>query len=192
MSPALRTINAITIAGSPTLLILSIWPGYAGGCWMLLVYPLIALLGLAWLHLSAQRFPRPWGRARPLPLRQIMIAPVVVCITYALLKFYVPRRIAFMACADKFDAYVANAPVSEYNGQPLARWLGVYRVTQYAADARGGVYFQTGTGPDGIGPDVMSYGFAHRPNRQGTPFGAAHYRVWHLHGDWYWFRGSDD
>ena len=39
----------------------------------------------------------------------------------------------------------------------------------------------------------MSYGFAYRPNRQGSPFGAARYGVWRLSGsDWYWFRASDD
>jgi len=75
---------------------------------------------------------------------------------------------------------------------PLDRWLGIYHVDEWASDQRGGVYFRTGTGPDGIGPDTMSYGFVYRPNREGSPFGASHYMVRRLGGDWYWFRASND
>jgi len=70
--------------------------------------------------------------------------------------------------------------------------LGIYHVDEWASDQRGGVYFRTGTGPDGIGPDTMSYGFVYRPNREGSPFGASHYMVRRLGGDWYWFRASND
>lgn len=162
------------------LLVLSLWPGYAGGCWVLLALPLIALLGLAWLAaaVKARRLPA-------FPLRQVLVAPLVVCLTYGLLKFYVPRRVVFFACQSQFEPYLASAPVSEYQGKPLGRWLGVYRVDEYAADPRGGVYFRTGTGRDGIGPDRMSYGFAHRPNRQGSPYGAARYGTWRQSDDWY-------
>ena len=47
-------------------------------------------------------------------------------------------------------------------------------------------------GVDGISPDRMSYGFAYKPNAEGTPFGASRYRVFRLGDDWYWFRVSDD
>jgi hypothetical protein len=72
------------------------------------------------------------------------------------------------------------------------RRIGIYWVDKYVADPRGGVYFRTGTGVDGFGPDVMSYGFAYRPNADGSPFGGARYGRWRLFGDWYWFRASDD
>ena len=48
------------------------------------------------------------------------------------------------------------------------------------------------SGPDGIGPDTMSYGFASRPNREGTPFGRAGYHLSHVLGDWYVFSASND
>ena len=65
-------------------------------------------------------------------------------------------------------------------------------VDEYTADPRGGVYFRVHRGHDGIGPDVMSYGFVYKPNRIGTPFGAAGYHLFRLGNDWYWFRASDD
>src|SRR5581483_11494439 len=49
----IRAINAITIAGGIVLLVMSLWPGYAGGCLLLLALPLIAMLGLAWLIVVA-------------------------------------------------------------------------------------------------------------------------------------------
>jgi hypothetical protein len=116
----------------------------------------------------------------------------VVVLTYGLLKFYVPRRIAFRAVRGGFEQYVPSAVVSGRRGAPLDRRIGIYHVDQYAADPRGGVYFRTGSAADGLGPDTMSYGFAYRPNGEGTPFGRAAYLVRPLGGEWYWFQASDD
>jgi hypothetical protein len=100
--------------------------------------------------------------------------------------------VAFAFCYADLRGYVDNAPVEEYDGKQLGKQVGPYHVDRYGADKRGGVYFRTATGPDGIGPDRMSYGFAFRPNGEGTPFGNAHYRRRHLFGDWYVFAASDD
>ncbi len=51
---------------------------------------------------------------------------------------------------------------------------------------------RTYAGPDGIGPDTMSYGFAFRPNREGTPFGKAGYHLSPMIGDWYCFSASNN
>lgn len=40
--------------------------------------------------------------------------------------------------------------------------------------------------------DTLSFGFAYRPNLDGTPFGNAYYHTSHLFGEWYVFRVSDD
>jgi hypothetical protein len=45
---------------------------------------------------------------------------------------------------------------------------------------------------DGIGPDTMSYGFAFKPNPEGTPFGRSGYSYSHVVGDWYVFSASND
>jgi hypothetical protein len=92
----------------------------------------------------------------------------------------------------RFQRYAAAAPPSGSEDEALGRWLGAYFVDRYAADPRGGIYFRTHSGPDGIGPDTMSYGFAYQPNSEGTPFGEAGYRYSRMAGDWYCFSASND
>jgi hypothetical protein len=96
-----------------------------------------------------------------------------------------------VAVADRLN-HIDTAPISRYGGKPLGHRLGFYSVDRYAADPRGGAYFRTHAGPDGIGPDTMSYGFAHRPNPEGSPFGRAGYHLSHVVGDWYVFSASND
>lgn len=188
MLSAIKFVNVSTVLGSVGLLLLSIWPGFVIGCFIVLTLPLIALLGLLWFGVAALWF---FGRRASVSPGQLMIAPVLVCLTLGLLTFYVPRRIAFLAFRGSFERHLAAAQVSDYGGAPLG-WVGIYRVDEYAADARGGVYFRTTTTADEIGPVTLSYGFAYRPNREGTPFGASGYRIYRLYGDWYWFEASDD
>ena len=113
-------------------------------------------------------------------------------LTLGLLRYYIPRRLVFPITRAAFQQLVQQAPVSTYRGKPLNQHLGIFFVDEYAADSRGGVYFRTYVGHDGIGPDQMSYGFAYQPNPRGTPFGAARYIVRPLGQGWYWFRASDD
>ena len=205
MSPTLRNINVITSTGAIVLLVMSIWPDYAGGCCGFLVGAGAAgLLGVSWLFVVLQaQYRRKWP-----PVRQMAAAPLVVLLTYAMLNLYIPRRVAFIACQEQFDEIVARsvspttttAPSTtlpdvgsrQTDPVPLNRRLGVYRVDQYAIDPRGGIYFRTGTGQDGMGPDTMSYGFVYRPNPDGTPFGASRYLVRRIRGDWHWFQASND
>jgi hypothetical protein len=111
--------------------------------------------------------------------------------TLGLLWFHVPQRFVFVSCQVELRKLVDDAPTGEFRGEELHRRVGPYRVDRYAADERGGVFFRTATGPDGIGPDEMSYGFAFRPNGRGTPFGNARYWQDHLLGDWYVFGASN-
>ena len=74
----------------------------------------------------------------------------------------------------------------------VAARAGLYRVVAREQDPRGGTYFCTYEGWDGLGPDVMSYGFAHQPNPEGSPFGAEHYHTVRLLGDWHLFLASND
>ena len=97
---------------------------------------------------------------------------------------------AFGLARPRLEAAVSAAPVSGHQGDRLGRFFGPYFVDRYGADPRGGVYFRVMTFSDLF--DTMSGGFAFRPNRDGTPFGAAKYEVFPLGGDWYWFWASDD
>jgi hypothetical protein len=187
MAKALRVVNWITVAGGVLLLLLSLWPGFVVGCFLVLAYPLIFALGVTWLVVVIYGTRR--SAAPPLHARAVRVAPLMVSMTFGLLLFYIPRRIAFAACVGQFEKHVPAARAGATSGPAF---MGIYYVDKYEADPNGGVYFRTGTTADGIGPDTLSYGFAHRPNRKGTPFGAARYRVYHLFGDWYWFQASND
>jgi hypothetical protein len=192
MQLMIRVINAFVAVGAIVLIMMSMWPGFVIGCFLVLALPLIALLGIAWLIVAVGALRQSGRPSKPHLARQLMLAPLLVCLTYGVLKFYVPRRIAFLAVRTRFDSFVASAPVSDYGSKKLDRWIGIYHVDEYAADPRGGVYFRTGSGPDGIGPDMMSYGFVYRPNPQGTPFGATRLEIRRITQDWCWFQTSDD
>ena len=124
--------------------------------------------------------------------RWLILAPVIVAMSLILIWYDIPRRIAFVLSRPAFERRVATAPNSVHEGEPPGRRLGLYFVDRYVADPRGGVYFRTHAGPDGIGPDTMSYGFAFRPNREGSPFGRAGYHLSRMVGDWYGFSASND
>jgi hypothetical protein len=125
-------------------------------------------------------------------VRPILISTLVLILSLILIVTGTPRRAAFRFSRPSMEHFVSTAPTSESEGEPICRWLGVYYVDRYGADPRGGVYFRTHAGADGIGPDTMSYGFAYKPNPKGTPFGNARYRLLRMPGDWYVFSASND
>lgn len=192
----MRIVFALTVLGGFGLLTLAVWSGMVEdvvfgfpffcawqpllGCWFLL------LVGLAFFDLATR--PEPAARRRRWGVRSagIMFG------TLGLLWLHIPQRVAFAFCFTDLKGLVGDAPADEFRGEELGRRVGPYRVDRYAADKRGGVFFRTAIGPDGIGPDQMSYGFAFRPNGRGTPFGNAHCRHCHLFGNWYVFAASDD
>lgn len=195
MKVAAHVIIALTAIACLVALAISVYPGvlndllFVGILLSFLVVPFVGIVALVGVIALARK-----GMLRGVRIPRMRLAVVLVLLfgTYVLLKFYVPRRIAFAASRASFEQMVPRATPSDYRGTSLNRRLGLYNVDEYASDPRGGVYFRVYKGRDGIGPDVMSYGFAHTPNVQGTPFGAAHYRVFRLGDDWYWFRASDD
>jgi len=173
----------------------SVWPGSLEsavdlpfGC---LAFPVFCLccLGLvvAWLLLLVRRphtpNRRPWGWA--------LATSAIVAGSVWALWFQTPRAIVFANDCTELQPLIPNAR-DEWRGQPLGQRIGPYTVDRYAADSRGGVFFRTARGPDGIGPDELSYGFANQPNTSGTPFGNSSYSLHHLFGDWYTFSVSDD
>ncbi|MEX0937659.1 MAG: hypothetical protein WDZ59_07340 [Pirellulales bacterium] len=124
--------------------------------------------------------------------RAILPPCVVVAATLVLLAANVPRRIAFAVARPAFTGFLEALPGDAPARMELNRRLGIYQVDEVTIDPRGGVFFRTYSGADGIGPDVMSHGFCYRPNPDGTPFGAASYRRSPLGDGWYWFQASDD
>lgn len=159
----------------------------------LMISPVIALIVLviAIMYWRRGKLTREYLANLRVPRTHIIAMVAMLFVTYGLLKFYVPRRVAFEYSRSAFDALVTRAPAPD-GSVKLDAWAGIYRVDEAAADSRGGVYYRVHSGGDGIGPDITSYGFVYRPNREGTPFGSAYYRLGRLGGGWHWFRASDD
>ncbi len=165
--------------------------------WLLLIFligilvaPLALLLGLVHLYL---RKKHPGTSSSSRPSRRTVFQYLALCgVVCLLLATRVPTRIALWSCQSRFESLLSNAPEATFDFEPLKQNVGLFDVDTYAADERGGVYFRTNECGDGIGPDIMSFGLAFKPNKEGSPFGNAHYDTFHLLGDWYTFEASDD
>ena len=192
----IRSTLVVVIVCSLLILFLSIWPGLLADIVLIAILFSIIWVPILLVAIAVTTFimyrRRRKGASRPFPPRQAVAIPVVIVVTLALLRMHAPQRIAFTLSRPAFDAAISSVPTSEHVGIPANLRFGVYKVDEYAADPRGGVFFRVHRGHDGIGPDIISYGFVFKPNRHGTPFGAASYATRHLAGDWYWFRASDD
>jgi hypothetical protein len=191
MPLALRGPLVLTMLASLLILVLSTWPGALAHALLLGV-----LLSPLWLPIVLGTVLVVWirkhrqGRLVPIHRGTAVAMLIVVCISSAFVRFQVPRRVAFLLSRGSFEGVLAGAPTPEQGRLPLRSRLGLYRVDEVATDLGGGVYFRIHSHPDG--PDRMSHGFAFRPDREGTPFGAAQYRLHHLCDDWYSFQASDD
>jgi hypothetical protein len=190
---AANVITALTAIACLLALAISVYPGvlnsvlFVGFLLSLLVIPIVCVVAFVGVIVLSRK-----GDSRGLRMPWFRVAVVFALLfgTYVLLKFYVPRRIAFAASRASFEEMIPQATPSLDQGTPLNRFLGLYRVDEYAADPRGGVYFRVYSYL--VFVDRMSYGFAYKPNQNGTPFGAAQYRLFSMGNDWYWFRASDD
>lgn len=186
---------AVIVLSCLAVLAISVYPGVLNDFLFFaillafFVIPIVTIIGLVTLFVLARH-----GKLKgvTIPWKRVGVVVTILFGTFVLLQFYVPRRIAFSVSRSAFERLVSQAPESHYQGTPLNRRLGLYRVDEYAADPRGGVYFRVYRGTDGIGPDCMSYGFVYTPNAKGTPFGASQYELFGLGNDWYWFHVSDD
>jgi hypothetical protein len=195
----------IAAIASILLALMSAWPGVLDDLGILAIFFYLMTMG-GWivLLLLARSIKKPAepslvaddeigaGKPRVRQWRWSIDCIVILILSFVLIRTGVPMRVAFLLSRPSFERYAAMGTASEHKSEPLERWLGVYFVDRYAADAGGGVYFRTHAGADGIGPDTMSYGFAFRPNPNWTPFGSARYRLTHVAGDWYSFSASND
>ena len=189
LGPIITLATLIACLGA---LAISIYPGVLNDLLSLVVVlvvlasPILLLIFVVLLYLQYRRgaqgdFTFPW--------KYSTLTLLILGGTYVALRLYIPRRIAFAACRPSFQRLVDEGVV---DNREFNRRIGPYYVDECRVDERGGTYFRVYSGADGIGPDVMSYGFCYRPNADGSPFGAAHYGVYRMGNDWYWYRASDD
>lgn len=186
----------LTIVGGLGLLGLAVWPGMLEDAvfsfpFFCLSLPLLAFWFVLLLALSLRDVVRKQDPAIK-RRRWALWSTAVMLATIGLLWFHVPQRLVFACLHNELRASLNVNPTDARGGEVFDRRVGPYSIDRYGADRRGGVFFRTHIGPDGIGPDQMSYGFAFRPNGQGTPFGNARYRYRHLFGEWYVYAASDD
>jgi hypothetical protein len=114
---------------------------------------------------------------------------VLAVLTPILLLTNVPRRAAFKKYRGEFEKLLEQAPAPGNRAVVgLNADLQLYWVDQWGTDARGGTYFRTLAGS---GPGGASFGFVHRPNPDGSPFGGHEYKLQHLTGDWYSFAAAE-
>ena len=198
MRMVIRAVLGCTVVGSLTVLLLSVWPGLLSDIFFIAIILLVKWVPIVLIVLATsivigiiRNRRRGVQEKQCFPKREALAIPILAFVALAMLVTDVPRQIAFLASKSAFDVAVESAPVSKY-GVPFSRRLGVYKVDEWATDPRGGVYFRVHSGADGIGPDVMSYGFALKPNSKGSPFGRADYATYRLIGDWYVFMASND
>jgi hypothetical protein len=193
----------ITLVTACIVLGVSIWPGLLedillAAALLAIVWVPLVLLGVAATAAFFYRRRRS-GHLDAVPRREAFAILLIAIVALLLLIFHIPRQVAFVLARASFEQIVQSAPLYgdtrtpvNYEGRALNMRLGLYEVDEHARHPLGGVFFRTHVGADGIGPDQMSYGFVYRPNPKATPFGSAQYSVFHIRGDWYWFRVSDD
>ncbi|WNZ45328.1 hypothetical protein Q2T42_26420 [Leptolyngbya boryana CZ1] len=168
-------------------LVLSIYPGLLNGFVVFVAIALLWLILIGWVAISTLQAWRNQSSMRPVIAIALMLA-----ISYGLLKFYVPRRVAFAFSRPAFEQWLAAHPEKLPEGRELNSKLGIYQVEDYFAGDGDDHYFRTYHHGDGLGPDTVSYGFAYQPNLKQSPLGAAGYKLHPLEGKWYWFIASND
>jgi hypothetical protein len=188
-----NVVFVLTATGGIGALVLSVWPGVLEDTvWefpgILVALPLIGGWALLLLGLS---FREIFSAAPAIQPRWGIWSSIVALAMVAALWLHIPQRLAFAVFQPQFrDLLKVNVPGTKI--QELTCTVGPYQLDAVGKDQAGGTYFRTHVGPDGIGPDQRSWGFAFQPHGPPTPFGSAAYRQQKLIGHWYIFSVSDD
>lgn len=127
-----------------------------------------------------------------------MIDAWVIGLTIIFLSINVPLKWSFSQVESSFSWLVG------WDLEPGAiafveQQFGPYYINEIAHSELGGIYLWMRP-PSFVPSDRTNYGFAYRPNSQGSPFGGGaesdrDYEIHPIYGDWYWFQdnfGSDD
>lgn len=177
--------------GSFVLLGLSVFPGVLEQVPTAVVRYLGGALGLLATGAASWHLFGPSRPGRPRQRRSALVVLVCLALTPLLLLTATPRWLVFRQHQAEFDALLAQAPPGSNRAVPLNADLNIYWIDQWGTDARGGTYFRTVSGRVDGRADRRSFGFAHRPNAEGSPFGNERYELQHLTGDWYSFAATD-
>jgi len=180
-----------TVVGSGLLLGMSVFPGLIEQVPRKYSFSLGGLYSGFALAVTLRHLLRTKTDGIPRQRISACLVLVALVLTPVLLGTYIPRWLLFQHYQGSFEALLADAPpAADASTVPLNADFDLYWVDHWGTDRRGGTYFRTlVTGQKGSKDG--SYGFAHRPNADGSPFGNEHYEIHHLTGDWYTFSASD-
>jgi hypothetical protein len=188
-------VLGVATAISFLLLPLSIYPGLLSELAFLAAigspFWMPALCVTLWVRMDIAHEVRDLFGVPPGRRRWHAGAVSLLLLNAGLLWYDVPCKLAFLHARPAFEASVAAAPKLYSGSKTIGRRFGAYHVERLAADPRGGVFFQTSSGPDGFYTNRMKYGFSLRPNQAGCPFGDEKYFLSHVVGDWYVFQAAD-
>jgi hypothetical protein len=182
-----------TTVFSGILLGLSVFPGPLE----LLPATLANVLGASFVLLAGVAALQHLGRTPTEERRRHRISALVVLVslvaTPILLATNQPRRLMFQHYESQFESLLTDAPpAGDRSVTPLNADLALFWIDHWGTDRRGGTYFRTLVSGERGGSVRQSFGFAHKPNPEGCPFGNGHYELQHMTGDWYSFSASDE
>ncbi|MEM6750284.1 MAG: hypothetical protein AAGA57_11240 [Planctomycetota bacterium] len=181
--------DGLPIVGSP-LLLLGFFVVTGPLLGTLLLCLIWGALQTAALHKWVKWKQKPRAERGPLPRIRLALIPIALGLTAAALFFQLPTRAGFALARDDFQPLTQNMTAKTPQVSAVNATVGIYRVRAVGVDPRGGVYFMLNHTTGSLSGCTTSYGFAHQPNQQGTPFGDQHYRFTPLGGGWYAFRAS--
>ena len=184
---AIRVIATLLAAAITIAVPLSVWPGLIPE-----IFLISAVFAVFWIPVLLCVYALTKSQVsqylhRPHVFRNVL---VTIAVSGTLCGLALPQRLAFFACRSRFDRIIADSGARPRGSAEV--WFGLYYVHGYETDSRGGTYFQTCQGADGIGPDTLTSGFVWQPNPVGSPYGNSQYSTQWLFGDWYSFSASDD
>jgi hypothetical protein len=179
---------------SVILPIISLWPGslfelfwwiiLAGIIWI----PLLIMAGIILIVLLIRLYIKS-PKAVINPIIYMAISLIAMLATILFIRFHVPLRVAFYITQSSFENYISREKETNLTSNPITR-IGIWYVDMIEIDRRGGYYFRIGN--NSYGPDIISYGFVHKPNNEGSPFGNAEYNLSRFNKEWYFFSVSND
>ena len=120
----------------------------------------------------------------PLRFRTLARPVTISLLTLVAIGFDIPLRAVFIVNQPTFEKMVDDRVVT---GHSLCPAIGPYHIDECRVHRDGGTYFRVHTGPDGLGSDVVHYGFCHWPCKSSSPFNVDGYCFTHIRHDWYWY-----
>ncbi|MEO1144293.1 MAG: hypothetical protein AAFY26_01640 [Cyanobacteria bacterium J06638_22] len=179
----------------------------AGQLWAILTFVALGaiLVLVLWNELRQAAVNNSPSSSRRLPtmLRKVLrwlwiLDGCIIGLTIVLLSANIPLKWAFSQVEPSFSDLAAQASAPGAIAFVDSQFRS-YVISEMVQSEAGGIYLRLHP-PAFFVSDRTIYGFAKRPNPNGSPFGGGdenhrNYEIHPIQGDWYWFQdnfGTDD